>query len=385
MHVPAGQNAAPLLRQAIAACDGLKPAEWQALKIDAGQPADPSAAEAKRILAKAAPALAALHQAAKLPRCDFGHNPDNGPLELYRELAPLKKLARLAGYSAYSHAAQGRADLAVTDLADGAAIGRFLTDDANWITVLVAGASDSINLTWADRCMGIAKSEQDLDRYLALIESRRLTFDMGRVIKAAAYSRIVTARNLHRFDREGVPTSPLMADNSPTDPGDRRVLASVLHAWTPLIGKINKASGDPQAVERAIRASDGDDMDAAFHGNNMEMVFDDPTYGGLYEVERGEQARVRCAIGMAKALIFRAKSGELPSSLDQFAPGLIDPFTDKPLRYLRTLDGFRIYSLGKDQVDDHGATSGERKVDDSPGATYDLAAVYRSPQARPTG
>jgi len=58
---------------------------------------------------------------------------------------------------------------------------------------------------------------------------------------------------------------------------------------------------------------------------------------------------------------FQLERGELPDRLEQLTPELlaelpVDPFDSKghPLRYLRTDDGYVLYSIGGDGDDDGG-------------------------------
>jgi hypothetical protein len=65
-------------------------------------------------------------------------------------------------------------------------------------------------------------------------------------------------------------------------------------------------------------------------------------------------------LGLIAILRHKEKSGKFPESLDELAEaGLlktvpIDPFSDKPLVYRRTDDGFTLYSVGWNFVDDGG-------------------------------
>jgi hypothetical protein len=68
-------------------------------------------------------------------------------------------------------------------------------------------------------------------------------------------------------------------------------------------------------------------------------------------------ARIRAARAALAVEQHRLKYGTLPERLeetaDEFPPAILeDPFTGGPLRYLRSGDGFIVYSVGKDQMDD---------------------------------
>ena len=72
-------------------------------------------------------------------------------------------------------------------------------------------------------------------------------------------------------------------------------------------------------------------------------------------------------------LEFYADNGSWPVALPS---SYIDPFDGEALRYSRTIDGFRIWSIGPDRVDHLGVTYAENEDD------YDLAVVY-PPVAKP--
>ena len=72
---------------------------------------------------------------------------------------------------------------------------------------------------------------------------------------------------------------------------------------------------------------------------------------------------IRTAIAIER---YRRKNGSLPENLDQLVPEFIDavptdPFDGRPLRYARTEQGVKLYSVGKDKADDGG--SGETEPD----------------------
>ena len=79
------------------------------------------------------------------------------------------------------------------------------------------------------------------------------------------------------------------------------------------------------------------------------------------EVEAGEPI-ARAAVAAAR---FRAATGSLPDTLDELVPRFLealppDPFRPGPLRYALTDDGFTVWSVGVDGVDDGGTS----RVDD---------------------
>jgi len=66
--------------------------------------------------------------------------------------------------------------------------------------------------------------------------------------------------------------------------------------------------------------------------------------------------RWRLEAGQAalKAINFRKEHGVFPSSLSELGVSVIDPATELPAIYKRTADGFLIYGVGRNNVDDGG-------------------------------
>lgn len=94
----------------------------------------------------------------------------------------------------------------------------------------------------------------------------------------------------------------------------------------------------------------------------------------LKQVETRTEARLAGAEAALALKLYRADRGEYPDSLDALAPEFLesvprDPFAGEPLKYVREGEGFLVYSLGPNGVDDGGLTETEttgRKV--NPGA-----------------
>jgi hypothetical protein len=78
-----------------------------------------------------------------------------------------------------------------------------------------------------------------------------------------------------------------------------------------------------------------------------------------------DTARARVTTALLGALEIRAKTGKLPDSIEPVPHNWIDPYTDAPLKLRKSGDTIVIYSLGRDGIDSHGASSHrDRKSDD---------------------
>ena len=73
-------------------------------------------------------------------------------------------------------------------------------------------------------------------------------------------------------------------------------------------------------------------------------------------------ARQRCMIALIAAQRHRLKYGDLPNSLEEIDPefltrpieSFVDPFDDKPLRFIKEVDRIVIYSVGRGKFDNGG-------------------------------
>ena len=75
-----------------------------------------------------------------------------------------------------------------------------------------------------------------------------------------------------------------------------------------------------------------------------------------------QQVRLRALRVRAALELYRQRHGSFPESLDALVPVImpelpLDPFDERPLRYERTVDGWRLWSIGPDLKDDGGESA----------------------------
>ena len=96
---------------------------------------------------------------------------------------------------------------------------------------------------------------------------------------------------------------------------------------------------------------------------NSKFVFD-----SMISPNAEFEARCQAALTSLAIEQFRLRhAGQLPESLADLVPGILreaprDPFDGQPMRYKRWLNGYCIYSVGKNGRDDGGVESGSTQA-----------------------
>jgi hypothetical protein len=92
----------------------------------------------------------------------------------------------------------------------------------------------------------------------------------------------------------------------------------------------------------------------------------------------------RCALVALATERYRMRYSHWPDTLDALVPEFldeppVDPFDEKPLRYLRDEEGVIVYSVGEDGVDDGGEV---RRQSGSRIAAPDVGFRFFDPELR---
>ncbi len=126
-------------------------------------------------------------------------------------------------------------------------------------------------------------------------------------------------------------------------------------------------------------------FDAAFQTAHSRLYLLSSMTLGSYRLFALKQARTDAHVQTALAAIaierFRLANHRLPDSLAELVPAFlpaepIDPFTAKPLHYLKLTHGFTVYSVDSNGIDDHGREAPERRKP-TDHATYDITFTVR--------
>ena len=145
----------------------------------------------------------------------------------------------------------------------------------------------------------------------------------------------------------------------------RKLKMAVLDIWAPLLRDY-----DPSGDELAVFEEAGKRLDEAMNRSleaDLYFTINSQSFYSLARSIRRARAHRRTLLAALDVLDYRAENGSWPSALPQ---SYTDPFTDEPLKYRVTYDGFRVWSVGKDGVDHRGTAKDENSSD------YDEVVVF---------
>ncbi len=79
-----------------------------------------------------------------------------------------------------------------------------------------------------------------------------------------------------------------------------------------------------------------------------------PELGRYYFAATRSEAQRRAALLVTELNAYRRRTGRYPAALEEIGADVLDPFTGRSFVYRRTADGFTLYSVGGNGVDDAG-------------------------------
>lgn len=331
-------------------------------------------------LTRAAEPLTLLHQAARMPDCDFGRSPEENIFDPFKGFSKINRVSRLTCFTAYVKALHGNTAAAIEDLTAARAIARFESSGGDLMSALVANESYGRYLSSLIRCLSEAKTEEDLGRYIALIRSGGFSPDLQAVVKAMAYQEWVLAKNAtwpsNLRDIEAVKAWLKMhRDDVPSSPGMRADLARFLGSWSGVFERLNRAKGNPAKTRAVLISFESSPQRLNALPPVLKKSRTEPLLPTFFTLLDRDRANEQCTLVLAHALLYRIKKGRFPDRLSDLNLKTSDPFVKGPLHYRRTPTGVVVYSVGPDRVDDHGLSRRERHAKGKDG-TYDIAAAY---------
>lgn len=364
--VPAEENAAPTYELAIAEYDKVPEEVKQDLFPMAGTSLD----FRRRALGKMATVLSLLQKAVAFPHCLFERDPED-PFDSNISVGSLKLLGRLACANAEVEAYDGRMDSALEWLRVAAVVGRHLAEEpayGAWSGQV--SLEHTISLSLSSVLSAPELTREHLDHARSVLGERQggpLTGLKGELVQRYriyealdayfeqpsfdSWDGIVatfSAPEDENYDRR--PFRPFLQSSEMVKKAYR---ARLLSRWVPFF---EKAPKDPEAVDRLAQEL-GHLGDAVRGGTHRIDAAERQLWHFFFDAGQSAKSQIavrRLAHQAVDVLEFRQRTGRYPATLDEVGEPRADPFDLQPLRYRTTSDGFVVYSIGKDGVDDKG-------------------------------
>lgn len=326
-----------------------------------------------------ASALALAKHAAEFPRCDFSPDFDLGADLLYPELSHIKTWVRLLAFRAECEAHDGDHKAAIDDLRSAGRLAQDAGCEPSLISLLIRISCDAIALQSFERCLGEAKSANDIQGYVSLLSTPRPPFDDLRILKGEAYMGIATFRNwdlLSTARSETIDPTKLRRSGMPDSQLAKAYMARRLEISIKVLSAARQLQNDPARMYARVTNIYTPIESRVGLSYDFEKMMGS-IFGGTGTAELTDQAKWRTEKALAKVLLYRAVHGSFPATLEAAEATDIDPFNGQPLKYLRTANGVRIYSVGQDLHDDHGVRRQQLQPGDRlPPKTWDEVASY---------
>ena len=387
--IPPSENAAPAVEKAIA--------NWKQLGISSHVMGDLLQAlyagdykDADKTLKdpKLSSLLTLAKRAADFPKCDFNKDYDLGSNVYFPEYEGLKQLIKLLSWRAECEAQAGDHAAAVSDLRAAYHLSLDAGSDPIIISNLVEIACDSIVLASAERCLADAKTPSDAQPYVDFLNAPRPAFDNVRELKGEAYIGMATIRNLALFSMHPavgdkpapIDPSKLQRSGMPTSLVGRAYMARHFEVWSEAVDAAKLLQGDPLSLFSQVTAITNRVEKEQGFSYSLEKILA-PVYEQIGIAQLRNEAMWNSEGALSKVMLYRAQHGSFPGTLEEAGASKTDPFSDQPLKYLRSDSGVKVYSVGQDLQDDHGA----RRSDPAPGGrhyertTWDEVASYPPP------
>lgn len=305
----------------------------------------------------------------KYQRVDFKRDASLGADLLFPETAPIKEMAKWQAARSRLLVKQGRFKESLVALHSIFITARLLASDPYMICALVGMSIDTIgHAALANHLEAIHENEAALTEAAAMLNSLPPTIDakrslsgefvLGRVSTQKIRSLVTMYGGCYPDEDRNYNDSVYISEQNPMDrltfgdPAVRRMFeAKFLQAWRKAYALMPESDSDWKGIMTAMDSvSDTIEDDVSLVNQLNRLLF--PFYGEALKSMGLFQARHRLSLLAIRLLQDRQKG--LPKDLTKYGELGIDPMNGKPIRYDRKGNGFKIWSVGKDDVDNHG-------------------------------
>lgn len=269
----------------------------------------------------------------------------------------LRGAARLLELEAVVRAHQGDVAGVVQSIETGLGTGRSLENEPLPISQLVRMACDGVTRRqFTSLLPHVAFSDQDLQRLQERLS--QIEYESG-LRRALAGERVLGQIEIQNL---GGPAMLLRG-------GAREIhLDTLERLMTAAQSPWPQALVESQQVEKDLKA----EIAASSGLANAKYMLAAPVAGSLekvFEAAARNRAHNDATIAAIAIERYRRQHGSLPEDLTELAPGFLpyvpmDPFSGRPLNYIVSEEGYAIYNVGVDGVDNNGEGDETGKPDD---------------------
>jgi hypothetical protein len=365
-EVPEEQNAAPLYRQAAKILE-----ERGVRGSDIGR--EPEAFD------KAREVLPIIEKATDLPYCWYDYDYRQGFLLEFPEAAQTRTFARIFSEHARRQSEKGDWKGALRSAERAQKVGRHLAQNPTLISMLVETATEAIAIRTirdvvehhAHRPEVRVAARQSLERFGPLPDLKNAIGGevvMGRAGIHQLGSESISLSQLTGGERERAhPVERMVLGNRTVrNAVDRKFVEAYRYLW-------ERTPDDPAAWaatrEAAVQLEKIVEDDPAPAGVLNQILM--PVLSGVPDAVGNLQTHRRLLLTWMSILDSRRTSGSFPEELPSLGDTSLDPFTGEPFRYRLMPQGFVLYSVGRDRVDNGGVPVG--------GSSRESDVIYQFP------
>jgi len=369
-------NAGPLIKQVgheLHWDPVLKPI-WKQL-TDANLPSTPdrpshlTPGQALPILDKLKPVADKLYEAARRPACDFGNDWSLDYGQPYPEMVELKAAIQMLATRARFRAMAGRMDDALEDLRVCLKICAHVRRTPLALHQNVATATEGIIFGGYEQLLTVAGKDRtvlqairkDLDLLVDLPEIWQLFrtemwFEISPCRKVRTLAALMKTTDVSKYGRStefwGRQDYNANAPTTPSTLLSRAQEARVLQRWVEVHRRYPDSSRPKEICEfiDGLSAKLKSERGLSYRLPKL-MLYPDGQVADIYDFTN---ARRNCMRALLSLLEYEADHGEFPMSLSAAGNGFDDPFGGGQLVYERNGAKCKVYSVGRDQVDDGG-------------------------------
>lgn len=368
--ISAKDNAGPLYVEANKALSAVElPKDSRAIELWARDSEGRHDTELAGYLQAMSTALELAKEASARPRCNFGYDYSLGPNVMFPEFAWAKELAKKLTARAVYVARKGQVDAALSDLNAVSRMAMHIGEERVLIGGLVAVSIDSIATAgrsecatyWAKDSAALAKLRKS---FVGLPEKPSIK----RMFQGEAFWGYYTARHLERFVPK--PDSGDEWEGGDIDPFHERWLlpptfnremvckayaARILEFWCGVFEDNRQTAWNPLKVgDSTDRAQIRYDFGRTYRPSDVLSRILLPVFAQAGRAMVKMDAYRDVTSALTDVLVFRAKHGRLPKTLEEAGVHAIDPFASDWLKYKVDGDTCRVYSVGQDGIDGGG-------------------------------